>query len=431
MATYAAPIHVVGDFNVRLDRHDDSNATQFRSLMASYGLPVPETGPTHARGGTLDAVASLAYRDVSVIDSGLSDHHAVYWRSSSVTVQPPPVDIPPPAVRPWRRLDLDEFHIAVAGSRLCQPDSWPDDVDELCSIYDSELLSIVNRLLPLRRRPSDPWFDMECRASKRSTRLLERRYRSSSRGTRMNWSRSRVADVAAAKAAWYAQRRSYRQLRQRKCADFRRRRVDAASSNPRRLWDAIDQLLGRGRTPSDSSISVEQFSDFFYNKIDAIRRSTVNSPPATYIDLPGDVRFSSFAAVADDDVISAIRRLPNKSSAADPIPTSLLQSIADLVDPYVARLFNRSMSSGRFPAAFKNAFITPIVKKAGMDAGEVGSYRPISNLPVLFKLFERVVARQLLDYLQNNNLLPPLQSGFRPAWAVDRVGHAACVVGSA
>ena len=135
--------------------------------------------------------------------------------------------------------------------------------------------------------------------------------------------------------------------------------------------------------------------------------------------MPGDVRFSSFAAVAEDDVISAIRRLPNKSSAADPIPTSLLQSMADLVAPYVAQLFNRSMHSGRFPAAFKNAFITPIVKKAGMDAGEVGSYHPISNLPVLSKLFERVVARQLLNYLQTNNLLPPLQSGFRPGHSTE------------
>jgi hypothetical protein len=225
-----------------------------------------------------------------------------------------------------------------------------------------------------------------------------------------NWSRSGVVDVAASKAAWYAQRRSYRQLRQRKCADFWRHKIDAASSNPRQLWDAIDQLLGRGRTPSNPCISVEQFSDFFHNKVDAIRQSTVNSSPATYIDLPGDVRFSSFADVTDDDVISAIRRLPNKSSAADPIPTSLLQSIADLVAPYVARLFNQSMHSGCFPAAFKNAFITPIIKKAGMDAGEVGSYRPISNLPVLSKLFERVVAWQLWNYLQTNTLLPPLQS---------------------
>jgi hypothetical protein len=120
-----------------------------------------------------------------------------------------------------------------------------------------------------------------------------------------------------------------------------------------------------------------------------------------------------------DDVIAAIRRLPDKSSAADPVPTSVLQSVADLVAPYITELFNRSLHSGRFPATFKSAFITPIIKKAGMDPDEVGSYRPISNLPVLSKLFERVVARQLLDYLQANSLLPPLQSGFRPGHSTE------------
>jgi len=63
-----------------------------------------------------------------------------------------------------------------------------------------------------------------------------------------------------------------------------------------------------------------------------------------------------------NDVISAIRRLPDKTSAADPIPTSVLKQIADLVAPFVTELFNRSLSTGHFPAAFKEAFITQIVK---------------------------------------------------------------------
>jgi len=51
---------------------------------------------------------------------------------------------------------------------------------------------------------------------------------------------------------------------------------------------------------------------------------------------------------------------------------------------------------GHFPAAFKEAFITPTVKKAGLDPTDVSSYRPISNLRVLSKLLERLVVRQLI-----------------------------------
>ena len=54
-----------------------------------------------------------------------------------------------------------------------------------------------------------------------------------------------------------------------------------------------------------------------------------------------------------------------------------------------------------------------MLKKSGLDSADVKSYRPISNLPVLSKLLERLVARQLLDYLNRKKLLPHLQSAYR------------------
>jgi hypothetical protein len=176
----------------------------------------------------------------------------------------------------------------------------------------------------------------------------------------------------------------------------------------------VDQILGRCRATSGSDITVDQFGSFFIDKIMKIRDLTAVSPPPVFSELPsGAGLFSEFAAVSADDVIAAIDRLPDKASAADPIPTSLLRSTADLVAPYVAELFNRSLSAGHFSGVFKHAFITPIIKKPGMDSDDVGSYRPISNLSVLSKLFERIASRQLTEYLQRHHLLPPLQSGFR------------------
>ena len=57
--------------------------------------------------------------------------------------------------------------------------------------------------------------------------------------------------------------------------------------------------------------------------------------------------------------------------------------------------------------AFKEAFITPIVKKPGLDATSTSSYWPwpISNLSVLSKLLERLVVRQLMEYLSSAALL--------------------------
>ena len=65
------------------------------------------------------------------------------------------------------------------------------------------------------------------------------------------------------------------------------------------------------------------------------------------------------------------------------------------------------------PDIFKAAYVTPLLKKSDLDPADVKSYRPISNLSVLSKLLECIVAQQLLDYLRAHKLLPDLQSAYR------------------
>ena len=81
-----------------------------------------------------------------------------------------------------------------------------------------------------------------------------------------------------------------------------------------------------------------------------------------------------------------------KSSAADPLPTGILHWAADLLLPFFAYLFNLSFDCGTFPSCFKDAFLTPVLKK--LPASDPSSYRPISNLSVISKLLERLVAKQ-------------------------------------
>jgi hypothetical protein len=63
--------------------------------------------------------------------------------------------------------------------------------------------------------------------------------------------------------------------------------------------------------------------------------------------------------------------------------------------------------------SFKAAFITPLAKKPDLDASNVRSYRPISNLSLVSKLMERLFARQPIAYLKQQDLLPKVQSAYR------------------
>jgi len=102
----------------------------------------------------------------------------------------------------------------------------------------------------------------------------------------------------------------------------------------------------------------------------------------------------SFTSVTADDIVSAISRLP------DPLPVSVMKLVADEIAPFLSDLFSRSMSTGHFPSTFKEAFITPAIKKPGLDVTNAQLYRPISNLSVVSKLLERIVAQQLNTYQQ-------------------------------
>ena len=107
-----------------------------------------------------------------------SDHFLLRWEASAIRPTPNSATVQP---RQWSRLDMENFRSAVSTSRLCQPDTWPTDIDEMAMQYDDELNRLLDRLLPLRQfvrkqRPSDPYFDKECRDAKRLSRQLERAY---------------------------------------------------------------------------------------------------------------------------------------------------------------------------------------------------------------------------------------------------------------
>nr|KAG5709635.1 hypothetical protein BaRGS_001685 [Batillaria attramentaria] len=75
-------------------------------------------------------------------------------------------------------------------------------------------------------------------------------------------------------------------------------------------------------------------------------------------------------------------------------------------------IYNQSWNSGEFPASWKEAIITPILKKGKYKHNKT-SYRPISLLSCLGKTMERMVNRRLQYHLEKNNLINPTQSRFR------------------
>ncbi|KAK7909443.1 hypothetical protein WMY93_014127 [Mugilogobius chulae] len=103
----------------------------------------------------------------------------------------------------------------------------------------------------------------------------------------------------------------------------------------------------------------------------------------------------------------------NSNLLLDPIPSPFIKACFPIISPLITTIINSSLSNASVPQSLKLAAITPVLKKTGLDPDNLANYRPISNLPFLSKIIERVIASQLQAHLTSNNLFEPFQSGFR------------------
>ncbi len=97
----------------------------------------------------------------------------------------------------------------------------------------------------------------------------------------------------------------------------------------------------------------------------------------------------------------------------DPIPSHLLQVISPTLLPALTHLINTSLLTGIFPTAFKQARVTPLLKKSTLNTSLIENYRPVSLLPFIAKTLEQVVFNQVSLFISQNNKLDAKQSGFR------------------
>ena len=113
------------------------------------------------------------------------------------------------------------------------------------------------------------------------------------------------------------------------------------------------------------------------------------------------------------EIKKVIESSPNKSCELDPIPTWLLKSCLHELLPILTKIVNTSIETAHVPAAFKSAHVKPLLKKPDLDQNILKNYRPVSNLPFVSKILEKVVSSRMEDHLASNNLHEEHQSAYR------------------
>ena len=117
----------------------------------------------------------------------------------------------------------------------------------------------------------------------------------------------------------------------------------------------------------------------------------------------------------EDQVYVLIMQLDNqKSSGTDNISARILKAtITDTTVSTVIKLFNMSIRTGTFPSCWKTARVVPIPQKGCRI--NPANYRPISILPILSKLLERILQNLIFKHLRSTSPISTRQFGFLPA----------------
>jgi hypothetical protein len=181
----------------------------------------------------------------------------------------------------------------------------------------------------------------------------------------------------------------------------------------------VKWLLGKGGDTSHPSLEINgkqvtesknkasAFNNFFlsHSNIDI---STAELPPDQ--NFPENIESIEASEQEVHDLIKSIDT--SKATGPDGISPKLLHEAGYSIVPSLTRLINMSLSLSKVPKKWKLANVIPLFKSG--EKSDVNNYRPVSLLSCVSKMLERIVFKHLYNYIRDNNLISPHQSGFQP-----------------
>ena len=396
---------IMGDFNTCLLKND-SRASRLQTLVNSANLNILPLAPTHHFPHSNPSLLDLIL--VSSIDHvarhgqcpalAFSYHDLLYV---SYKVRPPKAKSRILLQRNFGGMDLERLTEDARKIDWTVIDN-ARTVDEQINLFNGFLISLYDTRAPVRpvrmKHLPAPWLTADIK------KLQEKKHNAKSKY---------ISDGSDANRNKYVRARN---RCNRVCRDSQRRHIYKSvieEDDPAKVWKFL-KSLGVGKTKhkvNPSNLDLNSLNQHFTSS------STIDSTSKlkTLIDLSSlptpqvpPFKFSQFTVC---DVKRNIIAIKSDAVGADCISRKMIIPIIDILAPVITSILNRSIQRGDFPSIWKDAQILPLPKK--INPSSFSDYRPISILPLLSKVLERLVHKQLSTFLLKHNFLSSLQSGFR------------------
>ena len=279
-----------------------------------------------------------------------------------------------------------------------------DDLDISLYCFNATIVGIMDLVVPVKRKrvkhqAIHPWSLSE---EVRLARKLRDR-----------------AHQAALKSGLHDDWLDYRRLRNKATSVLRRCKsqyfctlAKDMKESQSRFWRSFNHLSSQRKSTSvcQYDFSPNEFNFFFLDAPLSIRNqiSASTSHLTDTLTLTKDVNAFHFQDITNDEVSRLLSDFDsNKATGHDGIPMRFVKLCGSFLAHPLRVLINRSLSSSIVPSEWKKAIVIPLLKSK--ENRQLNNYRPISVLPALSKLLERVVYHQLMCHLTNERLLSPIK----------------------
>lgn len=223
--------------------------------------------------------------------------------------------------------------------------------------------------------------------------------------------------------------RLYRKVCQNAKSNYISNKIKSADNKIKTVWKIINSETGKckGRETeftlrtsqgpvvgSDAEVA-QEFENFFTN-IPIKTTGSLNSSASLSVSLleahiPLCCDEFQFRKVSPQEVIKAFKLIKAKNTEdLWGMSVKLCGSFVESLAPYLAIVFNMCVDQGTFPDLLKESKIVPLFKSG--DKTDPSNFRPVSVLPVLSKIFEKLMLNQMLPHFALNKLLLTQQYGF-------------------
>jgi Reverse transcriptase (RNA-dependent DNA polymerase) len=329
----------------------------------------------------------------------------------------PPRIIP---IRDWKNLDYVALNKQIARDVKFTSEMG---VSEKAARLGEAVNGAVEKLLPQKvlyltgNTKIQRWYTKEMSAQrKRKNDAAEKMYHATALGPA---ERKKLSDL------YKIERNAYTKLLDQGEKNYYFQAIDCVKKDPQKMWHALKDFVSddkKGKVKEiDPTFENDNINDSIENKlntffVDSIDTIVESIPDAsiTEQELIDELQqlesIFTFRPIELSELVNIVKNL-QATAVPDNINLNVLLRIFDTIQEHLLDIINSAITEGCFPRDWKKSMVIPIPKLKNSKFPQ--DLRPINILPLFEKIFEVVLQKQILAYVQKHSILYDMQSGFR------------------